>query len=710
MNSNSTAPRFTFDPWLAAIVVLAAAGGALIVGKAQNWAVMPDELIYTELARSITHSGLPVPAFQGVYAPVYQVLFPTLLAPLLAVMNMPSAYPWIAALNACLIASAAIPTYLLANFCTENRVAARWAALCCVITPWLVFASKVLPDALAYATTTWAIYAIARTASGLPRALKGDLLALLAIAVAFLVRNQFLLLLGVWVGAVVLAQAASTLGSEGWRALPRRLIGLLRTRPVPIFTFLIVFALLRLKPTWVLGFYTAVSTTGSGALPNEGIVHELVNHAGVFALGVGALPVILGLPWLVSALGRIREPRQFNTAVVIILASCAVIYVGASFDMRFDPTERVIERYIFYLAPLWIVAMAALLTKPPKNLAAFALPAMVGVGIAIATNPYGLDTALNRLTNTAFSPTQITLIGWQSVAGAIGTSISGLIVVLALLICGFCWWCFARERMRLAMTACFVLLATVLLASTLTNVPRSVRAQNAAPVAVFGARDSAQKRWVELATAGQKYAIAYSRNSIVDRGFAGEMVEQKATWRDAVFWNRGLDAIYVPTGNDAIVSTPLPGASHPILPDWQTGVMPRAEADDSSYLLLAKNDPRFAPWTAGQPLAQADFALYRTGPGQRRAAWMIRGLTWAGWVPTTGATMRIWAPPAAKRPTTYVVSLHLRSPGKHQRVVKRLIRVAGGGKTDFQVARGARPTHIDRVLVSALPGSPGMSR
>lgn len=721
MNSTSTAPeKRGFDPVLALIVVFAAAGGGALVVWAKNWVVMPDELIYVQLSRAIAGGSLPIPGVGDSSIASYQLLYPTLIAPLVGLLKMPDAYPSIAVLNAWVMATAAIPAYLLTTYATGSRGAARWVALCAVVTPWLTFASKTLPDPTAYTAAAWATWAIARTAGPSARPLKGDLLALLAIALGFLVRNQFLLLFGVWFGTVVLAQVAAGAATDGLRGAARELIRVPVKRPVPVLVFVVVAALYEFEPSWLLGFYTSVTTVPNDALPNAGLPQELLNHANVLAFGLAALPVVLGLPWLLSGLVRIGDRAQNNTAIVILLTTCAVLYVATTFDMRFDPTERVIERYIFYVAPLWFVAMAAFFQRPPKSLPAFALPALGGVILLIATHPYGLDTALNYATNRVFSPTQIVLIGWQKAAELIGTSISGLVVLLMLVLCGFCWWAINRGRTALAQTLCFLFVSGALIAATVLTVPGTVDEQNRGSEQVFGQRDTAEKAWVQIVTGGAGYSLAYSRGSVVEKP-SGKLkafrpTENRSAWRDAVIWNSGLNSVYVPFQNAPAAGAPIPGRLRTLIPDWETGALTQANDDSAEYLLMATGDPRFAPSADALVTTRDQFALYRFGD-DLHAAWAVRGLTPGGWVTPNDAILRVWAPRDAARTSTLQIKLKVsgtpgRSPDgfkvegaknvkqqeqKEATTFTWSARVPTGGHVDFKLVRGDAPVHVDRV-------------
>jgi hypothetical protein len=704
------------DPVLAAIVFLGAIVGALAVSRARNWAAMTDELLYTGMARSIAHSVIPLPQIHGESFHANQVLFPTVIAPLVGSMTMTTAYPLIAALNAVIFATAAIPAYMLTNLVTENRTAARWVAVCTIVTPWLTLTSKAFPDPLAYVAVLWTAYALVRTAGRHPRQLRGDLLTLLAIVLAYLVRNQFLLLLGVWVGAVVLCRVGETLGEKSWRDLPRELITLLRERPLPFVVFVLVILSIKIQPDWLLGIYTiTTSSEGGGAAPS-GIFNAFFNHASVVALGIAGLPVVLGFPWIVAALGRVKDRVQFDTAVVIVLMSVAIIYVGASFDQRFTELDRVIERYVFYFAPLMLVAMAAFFTKPPKTLIGFALPALAGVYLLNAAHPYGSDQRLGLILYHAFSPAQVAFTAYQHVADKLGTSIFGVFLVASVVVAALVCWLLESGRRMLALNGTFALLFTVLLATTIYTVPKIVNVQNSLATELFGPRSSADKHWLDTATGGEPTSLVFTRRLDVVSRKKFKPVESIGHWWDLDFWNGSISRFYSPPDGQPIAYTPTPGHSNYMRVDWESGALARVKGDDAEYIVQSATNPNFAPHSEVTPLVHKGFALYKTGP-DATAAWATRGLTGSGWVPPSGATLRIYLTPVRVR-------LLMASPksgglkgfkveGARDLTSKQLGRRTeyswtvdslNGKPVDFKLVKGEGPSHLDSVTTEPLPG------
>lgn len=724
MNSSaSPQSQRRVDPWLVAIVLGSAISGALVVARARNWAVMTDELLYTGMARSIAQSLFPVAEVRGVHLPVNQVLFPTMIAPLVGALSMPVAYSVIAALNGVIFATAAIPAYLLTNLVTASRSAARWVALCTVVTPWLAFASKALPDPLAYVAVLWVAYAMVRTVGAHERPLRGDLLTLLTIALAYLVRNQFLLLVGVWVAAVVLCRIGETLGEKSWRELPRELIALIKHRPLPFVSFVLVILLVQFKPVWILGLYSVTtSDTGGGAVPG-GLIHAFFNHASVIALGVAGLPFVLGLPWLAVALTRVKERVQNDAAIVIVLLSCAVLVVAASFDIRFTEPDRVIERYVFYFAPLMFAAMAAFFVKPPKSLAAFAVPAIAGLLLLNVSEPFGLDQKFNFQINHAFSPMQIGLVVYQKAADAIGTSIFGLMTVAMIVLAGGAWWLIQSGRTRLALNASFAVVFAVLLTVTIYTVPKVVKTQNDLINKIYGDRTNEEKAWIDSATNDEPVSLVYTPRLDVTSKKKVRPAERVSNWWDLAFWNGAISAVYVPLAGNPQQYSPLPGAAFTMKPDWETGELKRAPSDKAEYLAQSATSPNFAPHYAGTPVTRAGYTTYDTG-ADATASWATQGLTARGWVPPSGATLRVWGSldetrriqevqltVATKRPSGMLDGFKIEGADqvKIDRIGPRVryswpVEIIPGEHQDFKLVRGSGNVHVEKIDVSARQG------
>ena len=100
--------------WLAAIVVLSFALRAWLARGMVAPFIMVDELIYSELGRSIAAGD----GFEVRDAPAggFSLVYPLLISPAYALFDaLPDAYAAVKTLNALLMSLAAVPTYLLAR-------------------------------------------------------------------------------------------------------------------------------------------------------------------------------------------------------------------------------------------------------------------------------------------------------------------------------------------------------------------------------------------------------------------------------------------------------------------------------------------------------------------------------------------------------------------------------------------------------------------
>lgn len=664
MNATGSERR-RIDWWLAAIVAVAAVVGAALVSRARNWGLMTDELLYVEMSRNVAGSLLPIPQSRGEFIHVVQVLYPILIAPLVGPMSMPLAYPLIAGFNAAVMATAAIPVYLLTHYASGSKVAARWAAACAVALPWLALASKLLPDAAAYTAMLWAIYAIARTAGGGSdagagrTAERGDALVLLAIVVAYLIRNQFIVLFAVWIAVVILRRIAeqiattesrkpALLARATWDAIWRTPI----ERPIAVGAFVLVALILVFKPTWLLGFYSATTGPDSPVAP-QGLLDAAFDHLGVLAVALAGLPFVFGLPWLVNALFRIRDSAQHQTALTLFVASGVLLYVGASFNLRFGDAQ-VLERYVFYLAPLVLVAAACCFVKPPKKLALFALPAALGVLLLTITEPYGLSADVTVSVNHAFSPSQIGLVIFQKIGDALAMSISWLLLIVSTVVATAAWLLIRRGRETTALAIAFSLTLVALTATTAYSVVKAVDYQNEIAESVYGERTAEEKAWVDQAiceacTASIVFAPLVDVASLQNRDADGlrkvPVFERLSNWWDLEFWNDDIGSYYTAGGAGPAGTNPVFGPLEPLELDWESGRIELTEGDDSEYMVVAERDPRFQPQSVlgTSPIVRNGLALYRlTAPPT--ASWATQGLTRLGWIPADGARLRLYAP------------------------------------------------------------------
>ncbi|HET6548485.1 MAG TPA: hypothetical protein VFG79_08520, partial [Solirubrobacter sp.] len=255
-------------------------------------------------------------------------------------------------LNAIAFASTAIPVYRLGRGVGARPAWAALAAALSVVTPWVVVTTSFLTENVAYPAFGWVIWAIFRTATA-PRWWR-DLLALVLLVVAGAARSGLLILIPVLPLVVLGTGLRCHAGSLG-----RRLLALAREHVV----------------LWaaVAGGALVLVAGNLGIEPAAGLIHRLAGgyavqtefdtmallaksgrHLAKIVIGTGFFTAAVGLSWLAIQLARSRDPGRFAFALLVPLASVAMLYSlnTAGFD----------ERYILYLAPFTLVPAAAALS------------------------------------------------------------------------------------------------------------------------------------------------------------------------------------------------------------------------------------------------------------------------------------------------------------------------------------------------------------
>ena len=172
--------------WLGALVVTSFAARALLARDMVGPFIMVDELIYSELGRSLADGGELL--IRDVSSPGYGIVYPALISPAYALFErLPEAYAAVKTLNALVMSLAAVPAYLLAR-----RVVGTWlsllAALLAVAIPSLVYTGTVMTENVFYPVFLGVALLFVLTLEK-PTTTR-QLLLLGAVAVAFATRAQ----------------------------------------------------------------------------------------------------------------------------------------------------------------------------------------------------------------------------------------------------------------------------------------------------------------------------------------------------------------------------------------------------------------------------------------------------------------------------------------------------------------------------------------
>ncbi len=326
------------------------AGLALVLSalttRVVDWFVMTDELLYERLAISVAQLGSPLPHLHGEVIPNLNQLYPLLLAPVFRHGLVPDALHDAHALNAWVMSSACIPAFLLARRVTGRRLVAYAIALLTVCLPWIVLSSFLLTEVAGYPAFLWAVLAIQLATAAPSR--RNDALALLGIGLAIFARTQFEVLLAV----VPVAFFAHELGAAHGRIrdAARQTV---RRHPVLAVAYAVLIVAAVLLAT--LGRISHVLGTYRGALEGQllpdGIARSFVEHVATLALGLGILPFVVGLAWLLANVVRPPAKELHAFACVASVTILTLALEVTVFDLRFG-AGSVRDRYLFYVAPL----------------------------------------------------------------------------------------------------------------------------------------------------------------------------------------------------------------------------------------------------------------------------------------------------------------------------------------------------------------------
>ena len=367
------ARRFARIPdwaWLTAIVVVSTLVRAWLARGMTAPFVFVDELIYWELARSLADTGSY--AVRGVPTSGYSLLYPALLAPVTWLTDaLPTAYGLAKALNSLVMSLAAVPAWLLAR-----RVSGRWlallAAVLAVALPSLAYTATIVTENLFYPVALVVAWSLVRVLE-LPSWRRVALLVI-ALAAALATRSQAL----GFVAAVVVAPFVLALVARDRRLL----------RPfAPLLGAVVALSALVLGAQLARGrslsdLLGAYSVVGEGGYDVGDVLRFWLWHVEELTLYVAVVPMIV-LIVLVAIGPQLPARLREHVAATLALVATSTLVVGA-FASRFA-SDRVQDRYLFFLAPLVLVAVLGWVAiGAPRPRVPLVVGTVVAVGLVVA--------------------------------------------------------------------------------------------------------------------------------------------------------------------------------------------------------------------------------------------------------------------------------------------------------------------------------------
>jgi hypothetical protein len=373
-------PRTWLDRLISAVPLLSVFFWLCIlyVWEAHNhptpW-LFSDELELSQLSRAISETGHAARRGQP---HSFDTLYAYLVAPAWRIHATSQAYAVVKYVGVFTMTSVVFPTYFLARTLV-SRNPALFAAAAAGTIPALAYGPMIVSEPLAYPYSALCFLLIAKALASRSRWWISA--AVVASLGAPLVRGELSVMLVVFVLAALVMLWTSETGRR-WRSTWSAWDWVGAVVLTASFLVLLSASLGTHSHTWLVstGFY-----------PGRMITYGLW-AAGALAIGLGLLPVVLGLAALFRPRGETRTPelRAF-TGVVLAAIVCFGLYTAnkAAFLSTVFAT-RVEERNLIYLAPLFFVATALWLERPRLRIVPLACAVGFVAYLIVAVKPYQL--------------------------------------------------------------------------------------------------------------------------------------------------------------------------------------------------------------------------------------------------------------------------------------------------------------------------------
>jgi len=429
---NRTVPlRLTVPVVLGATVLLSTVvHAALALNSPSPW-IVPDELRYSELAKSLADGGLPKIRDEVSFG--FGLGYPALLAPIWASFdNVAHAYAVAKVLNALILSITAVPAYFLARrFVTDSS--ALVVAAMSVSLPSLLYAGTLMTEVALYPAFVLALLGI--TVALERPSVTTQAVALGTIGLASVVKILGAVLLVAYLAAIFLYHWLDTRQGSQWRLRLR----MYRQTLIALSGIVVVAGAsavtLGRSPADALGAYAVVL----GSIDVLAIPWWTVLHAAEFDLYVAVIP--FAATALVVARGLRREAGRRLALLTALTISVSATFFTTVAAYSSDPLPGTVgqaasagahERSTFIMAPLVFIGLMVWLRERPGR-----TPVLTATVLGAALLPAVIP--LDRFTeNVNFQA--LALVPWvtlrEHVAWPVGvlgfTSTIGLLFLLAI--------------------------------------------------------------------------------------------------------------------------------------------------------------------------------------------------------------------------------------------------------------------------------------
>ena len=337
--------------WLGAIVGASAVLRFAFAMSVPGPGILPDELLYSELAKSLAASGdflvRGAPYSAWTFGPLYALV----IAPAYLIESLPDAYMASKAIDSVLISLAAVPAYLIARRVLDRHLSLLAAGLALMV-PGMAYSSRIMTENLFYPVFLFLVLAIVLMLE--KPTLRRQLTVLGIIGVACLVRVQAVVLVPALMSAIAVQAGLNVGGSRPWL---RRFLLELRRYASGIAVLGGCVAL----TGWVLlneslsGRVWERTRYFVADIEAVEVPEWVIYHVAELALVVGIVPVVA---FILVSLGALRAgpgDRRLQALVVTTLTvTVHLVFLAGAFATHVD---RIVERYMFYVEPLFLIAL-----------------------------------------------------------------------------------------------------------------------------------------------------------------------------------------------------------------------------------------------------------------------------------------------------------------------------------------------------------------
>lgn len=327
-------------PLLLAYVLLLMLYGWQTSRHSTPW-LFTDELKWAQESRGIAHHGTA--QIRGEHAG-FSSLYPYVIAPSWWATATSTGYAAAKYINAVVMAASLFPAYGLSRLFAP-RAAAVAAGIATAAIPALVYTGLLIPEPLAYFWAALALWLMAR--AFVRRTVGPTSAAIVAVAIAPAVRSELAVL--IVVGGVAIAVIAAT-GASG-----RRLIG----------SWSVIERIGAAALVLVVAFYFGALLTHHSDAWRTGTFyhHRMFEYGmwavGAFTIGIGVLPSVVALAWLLG--NRFREERERVLGALLIgaVSGFGVYTAVKASKLSTIFAIRIEERNFIYVAPVVFAVVAA---------------------------------------------------------------------------------------------------------------------------------------------------------------------------------------------------------------------------------------------------------------------------------------------------------------------------------------------------------------